>query len=103
MENASIWSTTAAEAAARPASELAAGDVIVTSNRHMALVVSEPDLVHRGLSPFDEFELLAGIEVESLTDKGETSGRKSYLILRPDAQVPVLDASGSCTGGTSRK
>ena len=65
--------------------ELAPDDVILVKEG-LVRVTSEPETVHRGLSLFDEFELLVGLRV--LPIRGKQAG--DYLILAPDEVIPTL-------------
>lgn len=69
------------------ASDLIAGDEIVTVQLGVVRVASEPDLVHRGLSPFDQLEVLAGLWVEAIDVQG---AEPSYLVFRLDQEVPIV-------------
>jgi hypothetical protein len=67
------------------ASELAAGDVIELEMDRL-VVVEEPQVMHRGWSLFDQFELLIGLTV---CPPGDLP-RSRRLVLAPDAEVSVI-------------
>lgn len=73
-----------------PASDLIAGNEIRSREHGIVRALSEPDLVHRGLSPFDQLEVLAGVRVEAVAGAESAAGQSSYLILRLDQRVPIV-------------
>lgn len=65
--------------------DLKVGDVMRVDGR-LARVIDEPDIVHYGLSPFDELRILGGVRI--CFASGSTT--ESYVLLEPSARIPVL-------------
>jgi len=72
-----------------PALELETDDVIFHADRWVR-VVDEPHTVHRGLGPFDEFQILIGFYFADL----RTPRKREYGVLAPDHEVAVCRSGG---------
>lgn len=56
-------------------------------------VVDEPHTVHRGWSPFDEFELLLGAYVESIEAQ---DAEYHYLVIGPEEPIWLVGRASRC-------
>lgn len=67
------------------AENLAPGDIAVVDGRTLR-VLDEPETVHRGWSPLDEFKVMLGFHIQAV---GEPAN-PVYAIIEPREVLPVM-------------